>query len=74
MIQERRECANPECSCPAPSGGDYCSDYCQDPSLPGQSEYDQPLDTGAKPICNCSHSECREENARAKQPHRARAA
>jgi len=47
MIQERRKCANPECSCPAPSCGDYCSDYCQDPSLPGQRDYDQPLDTGA---------------------------
>ncbi len=73
MIQVRRKCANPECNCPAPSGGDYCSDYCQDPSLPDQRDYDQPLDTGAKLICNCLHSECREENARAKQPHRTRA-
>jgi len=47
MIQERRKRANPECSCPAPSCGDYCSDYCQDPSLPGQRDYDQPMDTGA---------------------------
>ena len=66
MTQEGQPCANPECNCPAPSGGDYCSDYCQDPSLPDQSSYDQPLDTGSKLMCQCGHQGCYEESARAK--------
>jgi hypothetical protein len=73
MIQEGRKCANPECDCPAPSGGDFCSDYCQDPSLPGQIDYDRPLDTDAKLACNCGHVECREGAARARQSHQSRA-
>jgi hypothetical protein len=72
MIQEGRKCANPECDCPAPSGGDYCSDYCQDPSQAGQIDYDQPLDAGAKQVCNCGHVECREGAARTSQSHQAR--
>ena len=67
MAIEGLTCANPECNCPAPSGGDYCSDYCQDPSLPDQYLYDEPLDTGAKLMCNCGHRECLEENTRAKR-------
>jgi hypothetical protein len=74
MPQEKPTCANPECKCPAPSGGDYCSDYCQDPSLPGQIPYDQPLDTGAKLTCDCGHQECREESFQAKPSHQSRAA
>jgi hypothetical protein len=58
MVEEKRKCLNPECGCPAPSGGDYCGDYCQDPSLGYQSDYDQPLDTGEKLICYCDHVEC----------------
>jgi hypothetical protein len=73
MIQEDRKCANPECDCLAPSGGDYCSDYCQDPSLPDQIDYDRPLDTDAKLVCNCGHIERREGAAGTRQSHQARA-
>jgi hypothetical protein len=63
MVEEKRKCMNPECGCPAPSGGDYCGDYCQDPSLGYRSDYDQPVDTGVKNICYCDHAECRKEYA-----------
>lgn len=61
MVEKKKKCLNPECNCPAPGGGDYCSDYCQDPSLDRQADYDLPVDTGAKKICYCDHVECRGE-------------
>jgi hypothetical protein len=60
MVEEKRKCLNPECGCQAPSGGDYCSDYCQDPSFGDQSDYDLPVDTGVETVCYCDHAECRE--------------
>lgn len=60
MAEEKRKCLNPECNCPAPSGGDFCSDYCQDPTLPDRIDYDLPIDTGAETICYCDHTECGE--------------
>jgi hypothetical protein len=73
MTQENRTCANPECKCPAARGGDYCSDYCQDPTLPGQIFYEQPLDTGAKRACDCGHQGRLEEASKAKSSHQSRA-
>jgi hypothetical protein len=61
MTDERRKCLNPECNCPAPAGGDYCSDYCQDPTLGDQTDYDQPIETGVEPICYCDHIACQED-------------
>jgi hypothetical protein len=61
MVEEKRKCLNPECGCPAPGGGDYCSDYCQDPSFDDQGDYDLPVDTGEEPLCYCDHAECREK-------------
>jgi hypothetical protein len=58
MDTETKACGNPDCHCPAPSVGDYCSDYCEDPSLADQSGYDQPIETGIKKICYCDHAEC----------------
>lgn len=58
MPVEKRQCANPNCNCEAPAGGDYCSDYCQEPTRADQIDYDLPLDTGLKQICTCDHEEC----------------
>jgi hypothetical protein len=46
MFEKTDTCAHPSCDCPAPAGGDYCSDYC--------SREDDDFETG----CQCGHPEC----------------
>ena len=58
MEEERITCANPECSCAAPNGSDYCSDYCQEPSRDPQDDYDLPLERGKRSPCQCGHAAC----------------
>jgi hypothetical protein len=46
MSEQTDKCAHHNCHCPAPSGSDYCSDYC------AKDEDDS--ETG----CGCEHPEC----------------
>jgi hypothetical protein len=49
MAEKMEKCAHEGCNCPAPAGGDYCSDEC--------SFNEDDSDTG----CNCGHAECAEK-------------
>jgi hypothetical protein len=46
VIEKTDKCANPDCHCPALIGGEYCSEYCENP--------DRDIETG----CRCGHPEC----------------
>lgn len=46
MAEKTEKCAHAGCSCPAPAGSDYCSDYC--------SKNEDDLETS----CGCEHAEC----------------
>ena len=55
LTDEKKTCTHPACSCEVEGGGDYCSDYCQNPD---SIDYDQPLERGSHEICSCAHTEC----------------
>lgn len=50
MADTKEKCANEPCTCDAPAGQAYCSDYCKHVATSGPPRIEK--------VCACGHKDC----------------
>lgn len=53
-MAEQTKCAHNACSCAAPPGRAYCSDYCEHTATSGPPREET--------VCRCGHADCKGES------------